>query len=309
MAMLIPPQVPEIKSVGAGSWNLLTHADFDGSVEDCFSGTSMHLSFSGYNLPLHTGIHGSQDVDAYLLESIIQVRDKGKWVADIDILNVVDSNIGRVDRHPFDLACNHESLYRSEMGLTFIDTWDELLEGPESTAIARAHGNWLSRLALTCVAAHKGYDVYILPPSFCWKCAIYLANSSNRALAIKNLREVREASKTPAAPDPQISPAQRNTLASRSESVRSGSRRGYEKDADDSVGKGGTQSRLSALGQYLRSASGGKIDAENISRSSTSSRQQISLNEGSPPPLEIAMEFNHSQEIEVVSKDRLVLVL
>jgi len=191
MAMLIPPQVPEIKSVDAGSWNLLTHADFDGSVEDCFSGTSMHLSFSGYNLPLHTGIHGSQDVDAYLLESIIQVRDKGKWVADIDILNVVDSNIGRVDRHPFDLACNHESLYRSEMGLTSIDTWDELLEGPESTAIARAHGNWLSRLALTCVAADKGYDVYILPPSFCWKCAIYLANSSNRALAIKNPRGAR----------------------------------------------------------------------------------------------------------------------
>jgi len=84
---------------------------------------------------------------------------------------------------------------------------------------------------------------------------------------------------------------------------------GNERDADDSVGKGGTQSRLSALGQYLRSTSGGKIDAENISRSSTSSRQQISLNEGSPPPLEIAMEFNHSQEIEVVSKDRLVLVL
>ncbi|KMP09406.1 hypothetical protein CIHG_06295 [Coccidioides immitis H538.4] len=67
-----------------------------------------------------------QDVDAYLLESIVQVRDKGKWVADVDILKAVkpQGNLSRV-----------------------------------------------GRLALTCVAAHKGHSIYILPSSFCWKCA------------------------------------------------------------------------------------------------------------------------------------------
>ena len=123
-------------------------------------------------------------MEAYLLESIIQVRDKGEWVADVDILGALDSKFGRVERQPIDLPCNYRSHYDSDMGLSAIDTWEELLEGPEKGAVTRTRGNWISRLAVTCVAANKGSNVYILPRSFCWYYA--MAGSSGQAHCNEN---------------------------------------------------------------------------------------------------------------------------
>ncbi|EER29877.1 hypothetical protein CPC735_011950 [Coccidioides posadasii C735 delta SOWgp] len=144
IALLIPPQAPQIKAVDIGSWNLLSHDKFDGEIIDSFPGTSMHLAFSGYKLPLQTGANDMQDVDAYLLESIVQVRDKGKWVADVDILKAVKPrrNLSRVGRYRSNDRCDHcVSPTTIDIPMTSIDTWEELLEGPERLAVARAHGN------------------------------------------------------------------------------------------------------------------------------------------------------------------------
>jgi hypothetical protein len=50
------------------------------------------------------------------------------------------------------------------------DSWEEFLEGSEDVAVARAHQNWQARLSLTCIAVQRGYRVFVLPRSVCWKC-------------------------------------------------------------------------------------------------------------------------------------------
>ncbi|KJF61249.1 uncharacterized protein CIMG_12501 [Coccidioides immitis RS] len=145
-----PSEVPDqfellrLRRFDIGSWNLLSHDEFDGEIIDSFPGTSMHLAFSGYKLPLQTGANDMQDVDAYLLESIVQVRDKGKWVADVDILKAVkpQGNLSRVGRYRSNDRCDHcVSPTTLDIPMTAIDTREELLEGPEKLAVARAHGN------------------------------------------------------------------------------------------------------------------------------------------------------------------------
>ena len=77
VAMLISPQVPEMEKAKLEAWSFINHADFDGELQDSLEDTSMHLSFSGYKLPLKIGASGHQDVDAFLLKSFIRVRNRG----------------------------------------------------------------------------------------------------------------------------------------------------------------------------------------------------------------------------------------
>ncbi|KAK7221639.1 hypothetical protein V2G26_009642 [Clonostachys chloroleuca] len=53
VAFLVPPQNPETKSYDTiDEWYCLDHKDFDGVVDNCFQGTSLHLSFSEACQPL-----------------------------------------------------------------------------------------------------------------------------------------------------------------------------------------------------------------------------------------------------------------
>jgi hypothetical protein len=39
--------------------------------------------------PVNLGFSGGQDVDVYLLETLISLRDGGDWIADLDIFNTI----------------------------------------------------------------------------------------------------------------------------------------------------------------------------------------------------------------------------
>jgi len=54
--------------------------------------------------------------------------------------------------------------------LTSVDCWEELLEPPEEDLIARAHGNWIGRLALVSLCAQLNYSVAVLPAGCCSGC-------------------------------------------------------------------------------------------------------------------------------------------
>lgn len=79
IAMLIPPQNPRVREPKLESWNLINHADFNGTTEDCFKNTTLHLSFTGYEIPIDTSSHGHQDVEVFLIESLVSVHDQGQW--------------------------------------------------------------------------------------------------------------------------------------------------------------------------------------------------------------------------------------
>ncbi|KAI4117187.1 MAG: hypothetical protein LQ338_007598 [Usnochroma carphineum] len=86
LSLLVPPENPKAPKPDFGSWSTVNHASFNGLLEDNFAGTSLHLSFSDYQLPIAVGKHGQRDQECCFMEAIISVYDRGQWVADVDVL-------------------------------------------------------------------------------------------------------------------------------------------------------------------------------------------------------------------------------
>ena len=74
IVMLVPPQAPLIRKAELGTWRLVNHYAFDGKVEDSFRETSLHLSFTEYEIPLSVPV-GAVDADATMLETLVSAYD------------------------------------------------------------------------------------------------------------------------------------------------------------------------------------------------------------------------------------------
>lgn len=176
MAFLISPVSPKMKEPDFTSWKSVQHVDFDGKLEASFEGTSVHLSFTGYEQALDTGEHGLVDKEVYLLEAVVQAYDRGSWFSDLDVLAAINSQVGRhsIKRLPAWGSCSHEeSLVKdsSQIGqITSIDDWIELLDQPNNACIVRTGGNWLARLTATVIAIQKCRPVIVTPERICWAC-------------------------------------------------------------------------------------------------------------------------------------------
>lgn len=175
MVLMVSPTEPQIPRHTHGVQRI-THAQYDGKRSDHFGATSLHLSFTEWKFPLDWSSTGQIDKEAFLLESVVTVRDKVEIVADLDVLEL--------ERNPFDVAkskcaCSPESRSLGGRGknmLDFIslDTWDELLDPPsEGASIFRSNGNWAARLACASILAQKGNSpamVIVGEGDLCWKC-------------------------------------------------------------------------------------------------------------------------------------------
>lgn len=169
--LLVAPIDPEVRPLG-DQYNLVTHAPYDGKREDNFTGTSLHLSFTTWKLPLEGESQQARTIDqeAYLVESVIRVLDSGKWVADLDILGIDFKNLLRIR---MEAPCPGHLKGESDYDYTSLDTWEELLDGPTSVGFFRARGNWAARLAAVSILAQKdqAHSVGVLgPASFCLEC-------------------------------------------------------------------------------------------------------------------------------------------
>jgi hypothetical protein len=172
IVFLVPPQAPRIREVDLSSWKFVQQAPFDGSSKDLFKHTSLHLSFTEYEIPLGVA-RGGRDVQMVMLETLVSVHDGRQWVADLDILgslanlpskiddicrcgHVPNDNLGRM------LARTHGTKLKS------IENWDDLLCCRDSLlgseiAVIRTYNNPYSRLAATAVCIRKGFSVEVLP--------------------------------------------------------------------------------------------------------------------------------------------------
>jgi hypothetical protein len=170
LSILVPPFEPRVRKP-SDSYNLITHAAYDFKREDNFRGTSLHLSFTDWTFPLAAEGSRMIDHDAQIVEAVISVRDRGQWVADIDILEVDFQEMLRLD--PLK-SCNgiHDDDY--DFDYTSIDSWEELLDEPPGVGIFRAHGNWAARLAAVSILSRSefgGHNFGLLGPEpFCLKC-------------------------------------------------------------------------------------------------------------------------------------------
>jgi hypothetical protein len=77
IALLIPPYDRNVRQSRPEMWNVVTHASFDGSLEDCVQCTSLHLNFSGYKLPIMTSDHSDRFVNFFFLESVVSAYESG----------------------------------------------------------------------------------------------------------------------------------------------------------------------------------------------------------------------------------------
>ena len=171
ICMLVAPFEPKVRPLG-NHYNLVEHAAYDGKREDNFKGTSLHLSFTDWTLPLEVkGAEGRViDQEACLVESVISVLDSGNWVADLDILCIDFEALTRL--RPSHQCPGHPE-GRADYDYTSLDSWEELLDGPMGVEFFRAHGNWAARLAAVSILSQKNqaYSIGLLGPDrFCLEC-------------------------------------------------------------------------------------------------------------------------------------------
>lgn len=176
MALLIPPSNPRLRDYDPGSWNSINHFSFDGQFQDRFASTSLHLSFTDFEMPVDVGARGLRDTQVILLESLVSVNDRGKRIGDLDILSMFKSKHLTVKR-----ACSHQTGHATateieevkgqyERCLVSLDCWDEFLDLPRSAGIFRANGNWQARLAAAAASIQRGKKTFVLPKNPCLQC-------------------------------------------------------------------------------------------------------------------------------------------
>lgn len=168
IAFLTPPTNPRAKKLDLESYHVINHEPYDGKLENCFQSTTLHLGFSGYELELAVGDHGGRHREAFFLESLIKVHDRGEWIADLDALDALDDpNLYVVsDEKPDEEKCNHSSFESRSISdpdrdLIAIDRWEELLERPSTAAVVRAHRNWMARLAAAALSIQMGNSTVV----------------------------------------------------------------------------------------------------------------------------------------------------
>jgi hypothetical protein len=86
-SLLIPPADPAVREPYDDRWTQINYTKLDGKVEDSFQHTSIHLSFTSYEMPLSMDSGSGRTIDrpAALLETLVSVYDRGSWIADLDM--------------------------------------------------------------------------------------------------------------------------------------------------------------------------------------------------------------------------------
>lgn len=172
LTFLVTPPDPMIQDFDPSMWHLIAHEKFDGLTQDSFQGTSFHLSFTGYEHSLHVGQRSVRDPPARLLETAVSVYDRGKWIADLDIL---EASVHWMRVPKPQVSCSHmDGAEKGVAGLDLVsvDTWLELLDPPQEgqDSVVRAHDNPIARIAAAAMAVRKRRSVIILPNRVCWQC-------------------------------------------------------------------------------------------------------------------------------------------
>ncbi|KAI7782932.1 hypothetical protein LA080_012658 [Diaporthe eres] len=169
VSLMIPPMIPKLKKVDEDKWTMINHAAFNGRLDDSFQRTSLHLSFTGYQLPLMTAEHGYQGVEANSVETLVSVFDRHEWVGDLDILkSLAMPSVSRISGRPH--GCRHQKPHNTpRFPLTSIDSWDEFMDRPPNACIFRASGNWVARLSAVALNAQQSLQTIVLEDmkSFC----------------------------------------------------------------------------------------------------------------------------------------------
>ncbi|KAK5044626.1 hypothetical protein LTR84_010640 [Exophiala bonariae] len=177
VSFLLSAQGLDSLSPDYSTWKSVQYAPFDGSIENNFDHTTLHLTLTGDEQPLNIGQTGYHDKEVFLLEAVVRAYDKSRWVADLD-LNLRPNPL--VHKLLATGECAHDEHERDDYAafqpLTSIDSWDELLDPPPNTGIVRARANWLARQAVAAFALQQSIPLIVASESICWRCVAQVMN-------------------------------------------------------------------------------------------------------------------------------------
>lgn len=189
VVMLAPPQAPLVRDIEPSCWRIINHSLFTGKAENCFPETTLHLSFTKYEVPLSVPI-GAVDAEISMLETLVAAYDGKQWIADLDIIaSLKCEDYFKRFRPPH---CSHEDPKTRPVldnaavqiakitgkQLVSIDSWEELLDPPEglgttNIGVLRACDNWDARVAATAVCVQQRLRTVVLPTeSLCTICGV-----------------------------------------------------------------------------------------------------------------------------------------
>ncbi|KAJ4288149.1 hypothetical protein N0V90_012166 [Kalmusia sp. IMI 367209] len=134
MSLLVSPAVPQTRDISE-DLHLVNHFPFDGKEEDSFAETSLHLSFTDWQLPIDVGSRGNRDVEASYVEAAVGLYDRGKWVADLNILNVFDSTWSQIIPECKSHRSGQDPPIDDMSDFVAIDSWEELLDSPTEVGV------------------------------------------------------------------------------------------------------------------------------------------------------------------------------
>ena len=179
VVMLAPPQAPLVRGEDPESWRVINHSSFNGKPENCFPETTLHLSFTKYEVPLSVPI-GAVDAEISMIETLVSVHDRKQWIADLDVIaSLRCERLFRRLRPPHCVHMDYSPRPSMEMAavqigkitakrLVSIDSWEELLDPPENLGttnigVLRACNDWHARLAAMSVSVQQGLKTVVLP--------------------------------------------------------------------------------------------------------------------------------------------------
>lgn len=175
MVLIVAPPAPRVLEAQLDDFRLVTHAPSDGKRENSFQSTTGHLRFTEFEMALDVGNRGAVDKDLRLVETLVQIFERDKWIADLDILPLFRPGNDQVRRNGIQCTgCGKSKTLPT--WLKVIDNWEELLDAPGGmgTLTVRVFGadsNWLARMAAASICLQKGFRIVINPPrEVCWHC-------------------------------------------------------------------------------------------------------------------------------------------
>jgi hypothetical protein len=171
IALMIPPTEPRILKDDIEHFRVINHQPYDGQNRNSLAGSSLHLSFTGYEQTVVEALnhHGAQVTEVFFLESLISAYDRTKWIADLDVL--ASFNDGSLTRAPLpSVQCMHDSRDLPTFPIASIDSWEELIDRPSEAGVVRSFGAPFARLAAMSISVQKRYPTVILPGKTCWLC-------------------------------------------------------------------------------------------------------------------------------------------
>jgi len=174
---------PVVSRPNESSWRVINNSIFDGKPDDAFRSTSLHLSFTNWERSVEEhGADGIQDMQLIRMQSVISIREAGRWIGDVDIIEALRDD--KVSKLRPQTTCTHQPDERPDTRMTSVESWDELRDCQTGNVVVRAHGNWVARLAIASFLSQgvlRGDfqidNIIVCPERVCWKCTeIYPAS-------------------------------------------------------------------------------------------------------------------------------------